>query len=555
AYAFGSEQTFTSLTDSIAAADSLFIWTIPADLPEGLYRIRISDASDTAIFDERAIMINPQPDSIEIIASGPLAFCPSDSVILMVEPDFASYEWSTGDTTTSVTVRITSDIYLTVTDSNGCQGISDLIAVVVSDTISPTVVTQDITVILDTAGVATVTPAQIDSGSSDNCGIASLSLSQTVFISADIGVNQVTLIATDASGNVGTGTAAVIVPDTEAPSVPTSLTAFIITGNTVDLRWNTSTDNVKVTGYDIYQGATIIDSVAVTSYQVTGLTINTSYAFTVRAKDAAGNVSAESNALDVTTDSYCASQSSNVNNEHIGRVQLNTIDNTSSGKSYSDFTNISTTLSKGSQYTFEITPTWPGEIYTEGYAVWIDYNNDGDFEDADEQVFSQVPTTSTPVSGSFTVPADAAETSTRMRVSLKLAGIPTSCEWFDSGEVEDYTVIIAPTVPTCSDGIQNGDEGGVDCGGSLCAPCNSETAVTLLSPDTGEEICSGSDLIINWTSEEVAALQIAYAFGSEQTFTSLTDSIAAADSLFIWTIPADLPEGLYRIRISDASDT
>ncbi|MDY8136639.1 fibronectin type III domain-containing protein [Aquimarina sp. 2201CG5-10] len=89
--------------------------------------------------------------------------------------------------------------------------------------------------------------------------------------------------------------------DTQAPSVPTNFTASNIRNTSVDLSWNASTDNIGVTEYDIYQGTTIVGSSTTTSYNVTGLTANTSYSFTVRAKDAAGNVSANSSVINITT--------------------------------------------------------------------------------------------------------------------------------------------------------------------------------------------------------------------------------------------------------------
>ena len=154
--------------------------------------------------------------------------------------------------------------------------------------------------------------------------------------------------------------------------------------------------------------------------------------------------------------SYCTSASTNVNDEYIGRVQVGTIDNTSGAQFYTDFTSVSTSMSEGSTYTVTVTPVWTGTIYNEGYAVWIDYNNDNDFSDAGELVWSQAATTATPVSGSFTVPTGTSATSTRMRVSMKYNGIPTACETFTYGEVEDYTVDLttgtvdtqAPTTPT-----------------------------------------------------------------------------------------------------------
>ncbi|WP_197077351.1 M36 family metallopeptidase [Lacinutrix sp. Hel_I_90] len=89
--------------------------------------------------------------------------------------------------------------------------------------------------------------------------------------------------------------------DTQAPTAPTSLAASGTTQTTTNLSWTASTDNVGVTGYEVFQGATSLGTVTATSSIVTGLTANTTYSFTVKAQDAAGNESAASNAVSVTT--------------------------------------------------------------------------------------------------------------------------------------------------------------------------------------------------------------------------------------------------------------
>ncbi|WP_253298212.1 glycosyl hydrolase family 18 protein [Paenibacillus sp. MSJ-34] len=91
--------------------------------------------------------------------------------------------------------------------------------------------------------------------------------------------------------------------DTTPPTAPTGLTATGKTSTSVSLSWNASTDNVGVTGYEVYRGGTLAGTAASTSYTVTGLSPGTTYSFTVKARDAAGNVSAASSALSVTTDS------------------------------------------------------------------------------------------------------------------------------------------------------------------------------------------------------------------------------------------------------------
>jgi hypothetical protein len=90
--------------------------------------------------------------------------------------------------------------------------------------------------------------------------------------------------------------------DSQAPSAPGSLRSTGKTSSSVSLAWNASSDNVGVTGYDVYSGSNRVLGVSGTSATVSGLAASTSYTFTVKARDAAGNVSAASNAVSVTTD-------------------------------------------------------------------------------------------------------------------------------------------------------------------------------------------------------------------------------------------------------------
>ncbi|MEV0313396.1 glycosyl hydrolase family 18 protein [Nonomuraea fuscirosea] len=89
--------------------------------------------------------------------------------------------------------------------------------------------------------------------------------------------------------------------DTTAPSVPGNLRSTGVTNNSVALAWNAATDNVGVTGYEVYRGGTLVTTVTGTTYTNTGLNAGTSYTYTVRARDAAGNRSGESNSVSATT--------------------------------------------------------------------------------------------------------------------------------------------------------------------------------------------------------------------------------------------------------------
>ncbi|MGH3648313.1 MAG: glycosyl hydrolase family 18 protein [Micromonosporaceae bacterium] len=91
--------------------------------------------------------------------------------------------------------------------------------------------------------------------------------------------------------------------DSTPPSAPGNLRSTGTSSSSVSLAWNTSTDNVGVTGYDVFRGSTKVATVTGTSHVDSGLSASTTYTYTVKARDAAGNVSAASNQISATTQS------------------------------------------------------------------------------------------------------------------------------------------------------------------------------------------------------------------------------------------------------------
>ena len=89
--------------------------------------------------------------------------------------------------------------------------------------------------------------------------------------------------------------------DTQAPSAPGNLSYSNVTTTTAQLSWSASTDNVGVTGYQVFRGTANLGTVTGTSANITGLSPATSYTFSVKAIDAAGNVSNASNSVTFTT--------------------------------------------------------------------------------------------------------------------------------------------------------------------------------------------------------------------------------------------------------------
>lgn len=117
--------------------------------------------------------------------------------------------------------------------------------------------------------------------------------------------------ARDAAGNVSQAsttlpvTVPVCVLDTQAPSTPTNLAASA-SGTTVSLAWSTSTDNVAVSAYDVYRNDVKVGSAPSLTFTDTGLAASTAYRYTVAARDAQGNVSAQSISASVTTGTSCS---------------------------------------------------------------------------------------------------------------------------------------------------------------------------------------------------------------------------------------------------------
>jgi chitodextrinase len=119
------------------------------------------------------------------------------------------------------------------------------------------------------------------------------------------GSHAIAAQAFDAAGNSATAAVSVAasnaVPDTTPPSPPAGLSAVATGSTAINLSWNPSTDDVGVTGYDVYRDGAKVASVTSTSYADTDLTAATVYTFTVVATDAAGNASAASNSAQATT--------------------------------------------------------------------------------------------------------------------------------------------------------------------------------------------------------------------------------------------------------------
>lgn len=144
---------------------------------------------------------------------------------------------------------------------------------------------------------------------------------------------------------------------------------------------------------------------------------------------------------------YCTSSASSPWQEWITKVKFGTIDNPSVKSSYGDFTALRTNLNTGGSYIFSMSTDFSYATTSYGWKAWIDYNKNGVFEEPTEVVFSKmgvppIPNATYTITGTVIVPTSALAGVTRMRVAMKLGGLPTPCETIPNGEVEDYSVNI-----------------------------------------------------------------------------------------------------------------
>jgi len=238
-------------------------------------------------------------------------------------------------------------------------------------------------------------------------------------------------------------------------SVPTDVFPSSVASTSATIVWDAPTGNTFDFRYREFGTTTwtTITGLTTNTYNITGLSVDVQYEAQVRSICGALPASDYSDSILFTTQiSYCTSASTSQNNGHITNLTLNTINNPSAGTSYSDFTSISTDLDKTGTFNYSISKASNKSC---GYAIWIDFNQDGDFDDTGENVASGLPDDSYPRTGSFSIHSSAIAGNTRMRVSLERNGTPTSCQSIGTGEVEDYTVnIVIGTLSTAENVLE-----------------------------------------------------------------------------------------------------
>ncbi|WP_379965921.1 reprolysin-like metallopeptidase [Epilithonimonas sp. UC225_85] len=229
-------------------------------------------------------------------------------------------------------------------------------------------------------------------------------------------------------------------------SAPTSLLASSITQTTANIDWDLVANATYTLRYKKSSETnwTVINNINTNHYALSQLSINTSYQVDVAAV-CNGTVGAYTNlTLFTGAYTYCAAGSTYLMSEKIANITFADINNNStSNAGYEDFSNIIGNVTPGQIYNFTATSTTGSADYDQ-VIVWIDLNQDGDFDDAGEKVLTTTYNTS-PWKGVITIPSSIATGRTKMRVRLYGAiSSPntTPCGNSYYGQVEDYSLNI-----------------------------------------------------------------------------------------------------------------
>ncbi len=231
----------------------------------------------------------------------------------------------------------TNKVTLTVMDING-NSASGTATVTVVDNIPPIVVTQNLTLQLDSRGNASATSDQVNNGSTDNCAVDTTSLDITNFSCSDLGENTVTLTVTDINGNSATSTAVITIIDSIPPTIITQSYSIDLANGVA----NISASNIDGGTFDNCDFTLSIDRDSFTCSDIGDHTV------TLTATDSSGNTSSGTATVSVVGEipvisisDFTTVQTQNTNTIYLGFGDQSV--------------NLSTIASGGSSFTYQWT--------------------------------------------------------------------------------------------------------------------------------------------------------------------------------------------------------
>ncbi|WP_332022023.1 reprolysin-like metallopeptidase [Kaistella sp.] len=242
-------------------------------------------------------------------------------------------------------------------------------------------------------------------------------------------------------------------------TAPAGLNVTGVTTASAVVAWDPIASATYIVRYKKAADATWTEvPVSANTYTITNLDEGTAYNVQVASvcSGTTGTYTAVTNFTTLNLQ-YCTLTSTNSSDEYISNVKITAegaagVDSSSGASTYTNYSSDPARLvrlAKGTNNnTISVTKAWTGTIYNEAVTVWIDFDRSGTFDD-DEFVMSTSGDKTTPVTDTFSVPADAysGDKPVGMRVALKFSTPQmTPCGSYTYGEVEDYAVMISPTL-------------------------------------------------------------------------------------------------------------
>ncbi len=278
---------------------------------------------------------------------------------------------------------------------------------------------------------------------------------------AGVATNTQLKVRVSALGNVFYAVGNVTVSEIVAcdGTAPAALAVSNVTIDGASVTWDPIADATYILRYKLVSATEWTEvPLTETNYTLTGLEEGSQYEVQV-ASVCTGNVGTYSASVNFTTLGldYCTLTSSNSNDEYISNVTVTgdgagVMSNDSGASNYTSYAadpSKYVTLVRGTtNNTISVSKAWTGTTYNEAITAWIDFNRDGVYE-AGEMVLQTAANKDTPVTDTFEVPADAyaGDKTVGMRVVLKFSSPQLQpCGTFSYGEVEDYSVLISPTM-------------------------------------------------------------------------------------------------------------
>ncbi len=345
-----------------------------------------------------------------------------------------------------------------------------------------------------------------------------------------------------------------VTTDEEVPvcDAPTNVQASNVDVTSFDVSWTAVSGAV---GYVVevrpVGGSWTALSAASNSLAITGLDANTAYEVRVQTECAELN-SAYSSTITVTTDEepvqggeYCESSSTNSSLEWIKSVRFgSTTYTTNNNGGYLDNTATVINFTPGGSIFIQLNPGFTSGLfwtnsYPEYWNVYIDFNQDGDFDDAGELWATSNGTYTGSVSGTIAIPSGVSGT-TRMRVSMKRNTGAAPCETYANGEVEDYTVNFGSPMQSPNVAAFASEETGILTGtisfGIAPNPTSDVTKVNLtMTPQQGDVTVTIMDI----TGRTISAKQI--------------DAVSSTVSQQVELNLSDQAPGTYMINVKTTS--